>query len=79
METSSTACSTLLGLIRNNTAFADVDLVFEGGAVLTAHAVVLASMSDYYKEALSAKWAVQAFERLEVVEDEVARIFKNKR
>ncbi|KAJ3239181.1 hypothetical protein HDU78_003024 [Chytriomyces hyalinus] len=70
METTSTACSTLLGLIRKDTAYADVDLVFEGGAVLTAHAVVLASMSDYYKEALSEKWTANAFDSLEVIDVE---------
>ncbi|KAJ3226874.1 hypothetical protein HDU81_007072 [Chytriomyces hyalinus] len=56
MEKSNEATTALLGLIRNDTSYADVELVFEGGAVLTAHAVVLASTNDYYKEALSAKW-----------------------
>ncbi|KAJ3252691.1 hypothetical protein HDU77_005012 [Chytriomyces hyalinus] len=82
METRIKASSTLLGLIRNDATFADVDLVFEGGAVLTAHAVVLASTSDYYKEALSEKWTAKAVQVLEVAEDEadspVAHISKKR-
>ncbi|KAI8827307.1 hypothetical protein BJ741DRAFT_714452 [Chytriomyces cf. hyalinus JEL632] len=68
MEIRNKACRTLLRLIRNDTTHADVDLVFEGGAVLTAHAVVLASTSEYYKEALSAKWTANAFGSLEVAD-----------
>ncbi|KAJ3244071.1 hypothetical protein HDU77_010070 [Chytriomyces hyalinus] len=71
METRNKESSSLLGLIRNDTAFTDVDLIFEGGAVLSAHAVVLASTSDYCKEDLSAKWTANAFESLEVVDDEI--------
>ncbi|KAJ3252690.1 hypothetical protein HDU77_005011 [Chytriomyces hyalinus] len=70
METRNKASSTLLGLIRKDTAYADVHLVFKDGAVLTAHAVVLASTSDYYKEALSEKWTSKAVKVFEVVEDE---------
>ncbi|KAI8825372.1 hypothetical protein BJ741DRAFT_671670 [Chytriomyces cf. hyalinus JEL632] len=70
METRNKASSILLGRIRSDTAFADLELVFEGGAVLTAHAVVLASTSDYYKESLSEKWTANAFESLQVIDDE---------
>ncbi|KAJ3227492.1 hypothetical protein HDU81_006710 [Chytriomyces hyalinus] len=56
METPDKASCSLIQLIRDDTAYADVELVLKGGAVLTAHAVVLASTSDYYKEALSARW-----------------------
>ncbi|KAJ3243717.1 hypothetical protein HDU78_011855 [Chytriomyces hyalinus] len=70
METRNKESSSLLGLIRKDTAYADVDLVFKDGAVLTAHAVVLASTSDYYKEALSEKWTAKAVQVLEVAEDE---------
>ncbi|KAI8821588.1 hypothetical protein BJ741DRAFT_655336 [Chytriomyces cf. hyalinus JEL632] len=56
METPNKASSTLLERLRKDTEHADVDLVFEGGVVLTAHANVLALASDYYKEALSEKW-----------------------
>ncbi|KAJ3244933.1 hypothetical protein HDU78_010305 [Chytriomyces hyalinus] len=56
MEMSNEATRALLVLIRNDTAYTDVELVFEGGVVLPAHAVVLASTNDYYKKALSAKW-----------------------
>ncbi|KAJ3388387.1 hypothetical protein HDU80_011712, partial [Chytriomyces hyalinus] len=56
METHNHASCNLLRLIRQDTEHADVELVFQGGIVLTAHANVLASASDYYKEALSTKW-----------------------
>ncbi|KAJ3243731.1 hypothetical protein HDU78_011869 [Chytriomyces hyalinus] len=82
METRIKAFSTLLGLIRNDTTYADVDLVFEGGVVLTAHAVVLASTSDYYKGALSERWTANAAEVLEVAKDDadspVAHISKKR-
>ncbi|KAJ3233893.1 hypothetical protein HDU78_006180 [Chytriomyces hyalinus] len=56
--TSDTAASFLLGILRADETFFDVQLVFgEEKTVLTAHAVVLAATSDYYKEALSSKWA----------------------
>ncbi|KAJ3237734.1 hypothetical protein HDU77_011606, partial [Chytriomyces hyalinus] len=57
METPNKASSILLERLRKDTENTDVDLVFEGGVVLTAHAAVLKSASDYYKEALSTKWA----------------------
>ncbi|KAJ3383272.1 hypothetical protein HDU80_001291, partial [Chytriomyces hyalinus] len=57
METPKKVSSTLLERLRKDTEHADVDLAFEGGIVLTAHACVLALTSDYYKEALSTKWA----------------------
>ncbi|KAJ3227733.1 hypothetical protein HDU81_006510 [Chytriomyces hyalinus] len=67
MITANNANTTLLGRMRNDTAYADVDLVFEGGAVLTAHAVVLASTSDYFKETLTENWRANALESFEVV------------
>ncbi|KAI8830805.1 hypothetical protein BJ741DRAFT_668314 [Chytriomyces cf. hyalinus JEL632] len=69
METRNKPSSTLLGQIRNDTTYADVGLVFEGGAVINAHAVVLAFTSDYYKEALSEKWTANAVKVLEMAED----------
>ncbi|KAJ3233472.1 hypothetical protein HDU77_000669 [Chytriomyces hyalinus] len=56
METPSETSSTLPRRLRKDTENTDVDLVFEGGVVLAAHASVLALGSDYYKEALSEKW-----------------------
>ncbi|KAI8839205.1 hypothetical protein BJ741DRAFT_680199, partial [Chytriomyces cf. hyalinus JEL632] len=56
MEAPNKALRTLLERVRKDTDHADVDLVFEGGAVLTTHANILAAASDYYKKALSAKW-----------------------
>ncbi|KAJ3246240.1 hypothetical protein HDU77_009023 [Chytriomyces hyalinus] len=71
---SNEATRALMGLICNDTEYADVELVFERGVVLTAHAVVLTSTSDYYKEALSAKWTQQrettAEVKVEAVEGE---------
>ncbi|KAI8844665.1 hypothetical protein BJ741DRAFT_216335 [Chytriomyces cf. hyalinus JEL632] len=61
--TNDTAASLQLGvMLRADETFSDVRLVVgKEKTVLTAHAVVLASTSDYYKEALSPKW-VQASE-----------------
>ncbi|KAJ3246239.1 hypothetical protein HDU77_009022, partial [Chytriomyces hyalinus] len=87
MATPNRASSTLLERIRNDTEHADVELVFEDSVVLTAHANVLASASDYYKEALSAKWTngreSNTEESLEAVKDEtdleLAHISKKRR
>ncbi|KAJ3227494.1 hypothetical protein HDU81_006712 [Chytriomyces hyalinus] len=56
MESRKKASRTLMQRIRNDTTHADVELVLKRGVVLTAHAVVLSSASDYYKGALSTKW-----------------------
>ncbi|KAJ3378664.1 hypothetical protein HDU80_002735, partial [Chytriomyces hyalinus] len=61
-----TSC-TLLERVRKDTEHADVDLVFEGGVVLTAHANILAAASDYYKEALSSKWAYRRETNMEEI------------
>ncbi|KAJ3255162.1 hypothetical protein HDU77_003785 [Chytriomyces hyalinus] len=56
MDTLNKASCALLEGLRHEAEHADVHLVFKGGVVLTAHASVLTLTSDYYKEALSAKW-----------------------
>ncbi|KAJ3227489.1 hypothetical protein HDU81_006707 [Chytriomyces hyalinus] len=56
MESAYNASCAFRERLRNDTEYADVELFFAGGVVLTAHAVVLASTSDYCKEAVSAKW-----------------------
>ncbi|KAJ3216882.1 hypothetical protein HDU81_001008, partial [Chytriomyces hyalinus] len=74
METLNKASCALLEGLRNDTEHSDVHLVFEGGVVLTAHASVLTLTSDYYKEALSAKWThgrvANAAESIAAVTDE---------
>ncbi|KAJ3235855.1 hypothetical protein HDU78_004943 [Chytriomyces hyalinus] len=57
--TNDTAASLMLGvMLRADETFSDVRLVVgKEKTVLTAHAVVLASTAEYYKEALSPKWA----------------------